>query len=350
MLDSRQATPLEALTGPPEAFRHAPLPTLVDRKGRSISYARLSVTDRCDLRCTYCMPEGGEEEHETQSGLLSATELGRLIRLLAKMGVRRFRLTGGEPLVRKDILELVCAAGEVTEPRGLALAMTTNATRLASFASKFAAAGLGSVNISLDSIDAERFREITRGGSLEKVMLGIDAALAAGLEVKLNSVLLPENLAEVPALVAFAWDRGITPRFIERMPLGLDTEAAPVSMANALAVLGDAFGGLNEPDAHHGPARYVANERGQRIGFITPITEEFCGTCNRLRISSKGDLRACLAWRNATNLRDAMRRGADDHELAWGILQALAQKRDGHAFLDQSEHEHRNVGMSLIGG
>jgi len=344
-----------------------------DGAGREVTYLRVSVTDRCDLACVYCMPKSGEDDHALRAELLSFEEVARLVDLFVMSGVRRVRLTGGEPLVRRDMVHLVERIS--TRHPGAALAMTTNATRLAEFAAPLRAAGLGSVNVSLDALDPTLFREITRGGELAPVLAGVHAALEAGLEVKLNTVLLGGiNDREVARLVDFAWSLGITPRFIELMPLG---EAATlpratfISAADALAPLGarlraqrpgaqdlDAEGdGTLGPDttyggAAHGPARYAfaADGSGRRVGVISAVSDEFCGDCNRLRLTARGDVRPCLAAPDGVSLRDLLRGGASDLDLAWQVHSVLRTKAIGHGFVDASRDEHTRVGMSLVGG
>ncbi|MCB9623504.1 MAG: radical SAM protein [Sandaracinus sp.] len=218
VVDSRMAVH-EVLAPVPDDFARDGLPTLVDGNGRAYRYLRLSVTDRCDLACVYCMPPGGEVEHAVRRELLSFEEAARLVRVFAAMGIRRVRFTGGEPLVRKDVVQLVELVRRSTEVERLAL--TTNATRLAELAAPLREAGLDGVNVSLDSLDAERFARLTRGGDLHAVLAGVHAALDAGLAVKLNVVLVRgENDDEAERLVRWSWERGIVPRFIELMPLG----------------------------------------------------------------------------------------------------------------------------------
>ncbi|NOY94533.1 MAG: GTP 3',8-cyclase MoaA [Deltaproteobacteria bacterium] len=343
----------------PEAFGADKLPKLVDKQGRRYTYLRFSVTDRCDLRCVYCMPAGGEDDHASRPELLSFEEAARLVTVFAASGIRRVRFTGGEPLVRRDFLRLI----ELVR-RGTAieeLVMTTNATRLAELARPLAKAGLGGVNISLDTLDAERFTRLTRGGDLRRVLAGVHAAIDAGLEVKLNTVLVRgETDHEAGRLVDFAWSVGATPRFIELMPLGAGSDlpaSAKVSAEEVASMLGDRIARVPPAKRHadsvpRGPARYLAAADGSpnRVGFITPLSHEFCDTCNRVRVTARGDLRACLASRRAISLRDLMRAGASDRELAWALNWTLSTKADGHFFHDASVDEHQHVGMSLIGG
>lgn len=330
-------------------------PRLTDAQGRAYTYLRLSVTDRCDFACVYCMPPGGEEDHAERPELLSFEETARLTRALAAAGIERVRFTGGEPLVRRDVVRLVEL---VRRESGLTqLVMTTNGSRLAGLAAPLRAAGLAGVNVSVDTLDAGRFREITRGGDLARVLAGVHAALAAGLEVKINAVVLGGvNDADAGALVDWAWELGITPRFIELMPLG-EAAGLPaghfVSQAELLSRLGTRLsreGFAAQPG--QGPARYLAaaDGSGRRVGFITAVSNEFCGSCNRLRVTARGDLRACLASRRALSLRDLLRGGATDAAIAWAVRGALGGKLPGHLFADPDADEHTQVGMSLVGG
>jgi cyclic pyranopterin phosphate synthase len=337
----------------PDDFEAIPL--LHDQRGRRYTYLRLSVTDRCDLACIYCMPPTGEEDHAVRADVLTFEEAARVVSVFAAAGIRRVRFTGGEPLVRKDIVRLVELVHRRTEVEELV--MTTNATRLSELARPLRDAGLFGVNVSIDTLDAARFAEITRGGDLGRVSAGIHAALDVGLEVKLNTVpLRGRNDDELQRIVDFAWSLGVTPRFIELMPLG-EGAKLPASMrmtaTDVLEVLGQRVSSETPRGVDgHGPARYLEapDGSGRRVGFITPISDEFCGTCNRVRVSARGDIRACLASRRAISLRNIMRAGGSDLDLAWAMVWSLSGKDRGHHFLEPDEHEHERVGMSLIGG
>lgn len=350
VVESRVAVYDEAIERPSGWGRDG-LPQLVDTAGRVYRYLRLSVTDRCDLACVYCMPPSGEDEHALRKELLTFEELARVVRVLSHMGIRRVRFTGGEPLVRKDFVRLVQLVSDTTDVRELAL--TSNATRLDLLAKRLHDAGLRAVNVSLDSLDPERFARLTRGGDLDRVIAGIDAAIALGWKVKLNVVALRgETDDEAARIVDWAWARGITPRFIELMPLGEGALLDPkmrVEAAEIRARLGDRVGAPVESEADRGPATYLEGSGG-RVGFITPLSHEFCASCNRVRVTAQGDIRACLASRRAFSLRDCMRGGGDDRDLAWMLWTAVRGKAPGHAFLDPTEDEHTRVGMSLIGG
>lgn len=335
------------------------IPTRIDdAAGRHVTYLRVSVIDRCDLACVYCMPPSGEDVHALRADLLSFEEVGRLVGLFVRSGVRRVRLTGGEPLVRRDIVHLV---ERISAPHpGVALAMTTNAMRLAELAAPLRAAGLGSVNVSLDTLDPALFRDITRGGQLAAALAGIHAALDAGLEVKLNTVLLGGiNDHEIERLVDFAWSLGIVPRFIELMPLGEAAnlpQATFVSAATALAPLAARLAadapGQARGSVALGPARYkqAADGSGRRVGVISAVSDDFCDGCNRMRLTARGDVRPCLAAPDGLSLRDLLRAGASDLELAWHVHSVLHTKAAGHGFGDESRDEHTRVGMSLVGG
>lgn len=354
VLQSRSAV-YDALPPAPEGFAAQGLPRLRDGQGRAYDYLRLSVTDRCDLACIYCMPPKGEDDHAVRREMLTFEESARLVTIAAAMGIRRVRFTGGEPLIRKDIVRLVDLVSRRTEIEQLA--MTTNATRLAELARPLRAAGLGAVNISLDSLDPERFSRLTRGGDLGRVLAGIQAALDVGMEVKLNTVLLRgETDDEAERLVDYAWDNGITLRFIELMPLGegaLLPRDLRVPCDEVAARLGSRLkAGMHDGGAARGPARYLhaADGSGRRVGFITPMSNEFCDTCNRIRVTSRGDIRACLASRRAVSLRAILRAGGSDADVAWALTYGLGGKPEGHFFSDPDVGEHLRVGMSLIGG
>lgn len=356
MLDNRQAKRL-AQPPRPAGFGAEGIPPLTDRQGRTYRYLRLSVTDRCDLACLYCMPPSGEEDHALRRALLTFEEAARVVRVFAAGGIERVRFTGGEPLVRKDVVELVARVHR-SVPH-VRLAMTTNATRLAELARPLREAGLGGVNVSLDTLDPARFEALTRGGDVGQVVAGIHAALAEGLEVKLNVVPLrrdPASERDLRELVDWAWGLGITPRFIELMPLGEGAKLPAswrMSAAEVRAVLGArlADGDPETPAGPLGPARYVPARSGRaRVGFISAMSDEFCGTCNRVRVTARGDVRACLADRRAVSLRDVMRAGGTDTDLAWAMRWALGGKAEGHFFADPGATEHQQVGMSLIGG
>ncbi|WP_164019706.1 GTP 3',8-cyclase MoaA [Pyxidicoccus trucidator] len=310
-------------------------PPLLDAQGRRMTYLRLSVTDRCNFRCAYCSPAswGGKKD------LLTAQELERITSVFASMGIRRVRLTGGEPLIRPDILEI---ARRISALPGIQhLAITTNASHLATLAVPLREAGVSQLNLSLDTLSPETFRRISKQGDFDAVLRGIDAAAAAGYaSLKLNVVVMRDvNDGEAAALVAYAHARGITPRFIELMPFG---QGKPVPTAELVERL-QAAGLPLEPEpeetgdaassATSGPARYWRTSAG-RVGFISPLTQNFCGGCNRVRVASNGDLRSCLGGRAQAPLHQLIRGGATDMELAVAVRRALGDKPDGHRFTE----------------
>ena len=344
VLQEKAATPIEAPGSKVELrprAHGAPPP-------RSV---RVSVTDRCDFACTYCRPSHSDGYVD---GRLEVGVWRTMFEGLRRAGVERVRLTGGEPLVHPEILEIV---RELSAVGFEDVALTTNASQLARLAKPLAAAGLHRLNISIDTLDPARFKAVTRGGDLAKVLEGIRAALDVGLEVKINTVLLRgETDDEAERLVRWAFDLGVTPRFIELMPLG-EGANLPTTMRVPASEVIERLGSLvvretsGRPE-DHGPARYVeaSDGSGRRVGFITPLSDEFCGSCNRVRITARGDVRACLASRKAVSIRDLMRAGADDRELAWALHWSLSTKARGHFFLEPEVDEHTRVGMSLIGG
>jgi cyclic pyranopterin phosphate synthase len=334
----------------------APAP-LVDPFGRAVSYVRVSVTDRCDFRCVYCMAE-----HMTflpRKDLLTLEELDRLCTAFISRGTKKLRITGGEPLVRHDVMRLFRAlsrhlvSGKLEE-----LTLTTNGSQLARFASELADCGVARVNVSLDTLDPERFRALTRTGDHARVMAGIGAALKAGLRVKLNAVALKgANEDEFIPLVRFAHEQGMDMTFIEVMPLGeIDGPARVDQYLPMTAVrdrLSEAFT-LTEIDYRTGgPARYMrAEETGGRVGFITPLTHNFCESCNRVRVTCTGTLYMCLGQEDAADLRTPLRDSADDSALHAAIEAAILRKPKGHDFVIDRATQTPAVSrhMSTTGG
>jgi cyclic pyranopterin phosphate synthase len=329
---------------------------LVDSFARGIRYLRISVTDRCNYRCSYCMPDSLEHlmKFQARSTLLTFEELERIVGVFARLGVRKVRLTGGEPTVRHGIVDLV---GRLARVPGIdQLVMTTNGHLLGELAHEFALAGLSAVNISLDTLDAERFRMITGRGDLSRVLAGLDAALAAGLRVKTNAVALRGvNDSEIVELCELAWRRGAVPRFIEHMPMSegaLFAASQGIAAAEIRRTLELAFGPLVPADAvagrDAGPARYWAlmADPSRQLGIISAMTEHFCDDCNRLRLTATGELHACLGHDDAVSLRDRVRAGASDDDLVTVIAGAVSSKRAGHVFAQNPPKKH----MIGIGG
>jgi cyclic pyranopterin phosphate synthase len=333
-----------------------PKAPLVDPFGRGISYLRVSVTDRCDFRCVYCMSEN--MTFLPKQDLLTLEELDRLCTAFVRRGVQKLRITGGEPLVRRDIMTLFRSLSRHLETGALEeLTLTTNGSQLARHAADLAACGVRRINVSLDTLDPARFRELTRWGDLDKVLAGIDAAQAAGLAVKINAVALKGvNEDEVERLIDWSHGRGMDITFIEVMPLG-DIEPArfdqywPLSQLRARLL--DRYT-LDESDYRTGgPARYVrVRETGGRIGFITPLTHNFCESCNRVRVTCTGTLYMCLGQEDAADLRAPLRASESDEKLDRAIEAAIARKPKGHDFVIDRTSSRPAVGrhMSVTGG
>ena len=317
-----------------------PADPLVDAFARRIRYLRVSVTDRCNYRCTYCMPEemGEGITFQPRAAVLTFEEISRLVTVFARLGVRKVRLTGGEPTIRRGIVELV---GRVRAVPGIEeVVMTTNGHLLAELAAPLAAAGLAAVNVSIDTLDPARFAALTSRGDLARVQAGVDAAVAAGLRVKTNTVALRgTNDAELVALCEYAWARGAVPRFIEHMPMSegqIYATDAELSAAAIRRTLEAALGPLevaDRPGPDAGPARYWrVQATGREVGLISAMTEHFCDDCNRLRLTATGDLHACLGHDDALSLRDVLRGGGSDDDVVRGIAAAVTGKRAGHVF------------------
>jgi cyclic pyranopterin phosphate synthase len=350
---------LGAVSGPPLAD------PLVDTFARRIRYLRISVTDRCNYRCGYCMPEALVDQmaFAPRSAVLTFEELTRIVSVFARLGVRKIRLTGGEPTVRRGIVELVAMVAGV--PGIEQVVMTTNGHLLGELAVPLAAAGLSAVNVSLDTLDAERFHAVTGRGELAKVLAGIDAARAAGLTVKTNAVaLVGVNDDEIVALCRYAWDRDAVPRFIEHMPMSegqvydaakgvsarqirdaIETEHGAL-VADTAGPGGPGIGGASIGSRDAGPARYWRLADGKRVGIISAMTEHFCDDCNRLRLTATGDLHACLGHDDAVSLRDVLRAGGGDDDLVAAVAASVRGKRAGHVFHEAAPKKH----MIGIGG
>lgn len=314
---------------------------LLDRQHRQVEYLRVSLTDRCNLRCTYCIPEGGVA-HLDGEDVLSFSEIVALVRSFARLGVRRLRLTGGEPTLRRELPALVTMLRAVPGIEDLAL--STNGLRLGELAAPLRAAGVDRLNVSIDSLRPDRFARITRGGDVRRVLAGIEAARPVGFRaIKLNAVAVRGfNDDELPAICAYAWERGLIPRFIEQMPMADGALFVPgtfLGAAEIRAIIAASLPGVRlvaedarGPATGAGPARYWRLEGSERrFGIISPLTEHFCDTCNRVRLSASGALHTCLGHDDATDLRAPLRDGGDG-AVVDAIRTAVSAKRDGHQF------------------
>jgi GTP 3',8-cyclase len=309
---------------------------LIDPFGRKVEYVRVSVTDRCNLRCTYCMSE--DMQFLPKADVLTLEELERVCVAFVRRGVRRLRLTGGEPLMRRGIMTLVQGICRHLGAEGLEeLTLTTNGVRLKEFAEPLAQAGVRRVNVSLDSLDPSTFARIARADCLAKVLDGITAARQAGLKVKINTVALKrDNALELPRIIQWAHDGGMDITLIETMPLGAVDEDRTDQFLSLKAVRQEleSFWTLNEsPERSGGPARYVRiAETGGKLGFITPLTHNFCDSCNRVRLTCTGTLYMCLGQDAAVDLRGPLRASPDDGLLHAAIDRAVAAKPKSHDF------------------
>ena len=331
---------------------------LIDAFGRQVTYLRLSVTDRCDLRCTYCMSE--RMTFLPKADLLTLEELQRVGRIFIARGVRKIRITGGEPLVRKGIPELIKNLGTYIDSRLDELTLTTNATQLKTFTPQLVDAGVKRLNVSLDTIDPGRFFEITRRGNLDQVLEGIDTALDAGLKIKINTVALKhQNADEIPSLLEWAHGKGMEMTLIEVMPLG-DTGDDRFDQYIPLPMIRDRLESkytLTDDTRHipnSGPSRYVTvKETGGRLGFITPLTNNFCAGCNRVRVTCTGRIYMCLGQDDHVDLRAILRAHPhDDAPLHAALDLALGKKPEKHEFAIKQRGEAPALTrhMSLTGG
>jgi cyclic pyranopterin phosphate synthase len=329
---------------------------MIDPFGRSISYLRVSITDRCDLRCVYCMSE--DMTFLPKADLLTLEELDRLCSVFIAKGVKKLRLTGGEPLVRRNMMSLVRSLSRHLHTGALKeLTLTTNGSQLSRYAQELHDCGVRRINVSLDTLDPAKFPAITRWGNLDQVLGGIAAAQAAGLAVKINTVVLKDsNEDEIPSLMEWAHGKDMGLTLIEVMPMGevgagrID-QYVPLSLLRArlaqrytLTDLGDDTGG---------PARYArVSETGGKLGFITPMTHNFCESCNRVRITCTGTLHTCLGHEDASDLRRPLRASPDDQLLSEAIDLAIGMKPKGHDFIIDRRHNRPSVSrhMSVTGG
>ena len=330
---------------------------MIDPFGRHITYMRVSVTDRCDFRCVYCMAE--DMTFLPKAEVLSLEELERLCSAFVRRGVKKLRLTGGEPLVRKNVMSLFRGLGRHLESGALEeLTLTTNGSQLAKYARELADIGVKRVNVSMDTLDPDKFRQLTRWGDLAQVMRGLDAAQAAGLHIKINAVALRGvNDSEFERLIRWSHGRGMDLVLIEVMPMGeIGAEARldqylPLSMVRSNLTREFTFEDLDYRTG--GPARYVrVKETGGRLGFITPLTHNFCESCNRVRLTCTGTLYMCLGQEDAADLRKPLRASESDDLLHAAIDAAILRKPKGHDFIIDRRHQRPAVArhMSVTGG
>ncbi len=330
------------------------LTPLVDRFGRAVTYLRVSVTDRCDFRCTYCMSEA--MTFLPRKDLLTLEEIDRLASAFVARGVRKLRLTGGEPLVRRNIMWLIEALSRHLGNGLDELTLTTNGSQLEHHAEALAACGVKRINVSLDTLDAAKFRVLTRWGDFDKVLRGIDAADRAGLKIKINTVALRGcNEDEIAELLRWSHGRGFDLTLIETMPMGeIDADRTdqylPLSLVRAR--LEQHFTLADIPFQSGGPARYTqVAETGGRLGFITPMTHNFCESCNRVRVTCTGTLFMCLGQEDAADLKQPMRASKSDAVLHAAIDEAIGRKPKGHDFIiDRTAAPSLSRHMSTTGG
>jgi len=329
---------------------------MIDPFGRMVSYLRVSVTDRCDFRCVYCMSE--DMTFLPKPDVLSLEELDRLCSAFIRKGVRKLRLTGGEPLVRRNIMSLMRDLGRHLETGDLdELTLTTNGSQLPRFATELAECGVRRINVSLDTLDAEKFNKITRWGKLEKVMDGLKAAKDAGLQVKINAVAVKGfNDMELDHMLGWCGDQGFDLTLIETMPLGEVSEARAdqyLPLSTVRERLSENWTLTDIPYKTGGPARYVeVAETGRKLGFITPMTHNFCESCNRVRLTCTGTLYMCLGQDDAADLRAPLRASEADELLENEIDKAIGNKPKGHDFIIDRNNNAPATSrhMSVTGG
>lgn len=329
--------------------------SMIDPFGRSVDYLRVSVTDRCDFRCVYCMAE--DMTFLPKRELLTLEELERLCTIFVEKGVRRLRLTGGEPLVRRGVMQLIEKLGSLIDQGSLdELTLTTNGSQLGRFAKDLYAAGVRRVNVSLDTLDEEKFATITRWGRLPQVLKGIDAARDAGLAVKINAVALKDvNEHEIPDMMRWAHEGGMDFTLIETMPLGeIDEDRTEqyLPLSKVRTYLEKSFTLADIAYKTGGPARYVSvAETGGRLGFITPMTHNFCESCNRVRLTCTGTLYMCLGKDDAADLREPLRSSEGNEAVSLAIDEAISRKPKGHDFIiDRNAAPAVGRHMSTTGG
>ncbi|MEO5338496.1 MAG: GTP 3',8-cyclase MoaA [Magnetospirillum sp. WYHS-4] len=332
------------------------MPSLVDPFGRAITYLRVSITDRCDFRCRYCMAE--DTAFVPRRDLLTLEEIDRVCAAFVARGVRKIRITGGEPLVRRNVASLFHSLGRHLEGGALGeLALTTNGSQLARYVDELAACGVKRVNVSLDTLDAARFRQITRQDRLAQVLEGIAAAKAAGLEIKINKVAFGRyEDGEFDAMLHWCGEQGFDLTLIEMMPLGEAgglPDAGFLPLAEVRRRLSDSWTLADIPETTGGPARYMrVEETGRKLGFITPLSAHFCDACNRVRLTCTGTLFMCLGQEDSVDLRTPLRADPGDGPLGEAIDRAIARKPKGHEFTTDPLTGRPAVGrhMNLTGG
>jgi len=329
---------------------------MIDPFGRAVTYLRVSVTDRCDFRCVYCMAEN--MTFLPKKDVLSLEELDRLCTAFIRKGVKKLRLTGGEPLVRRDVMTLIRSLGRHLDSGALEeLTLTTNGSQLARFADDLHAAGVRRLNVSIDTLDEEKFQAITRWGRLPQVLEGLEAAKRAGLKIKINTVALKgTNEDEIPRLIEWAHGEGFDATLIETMPLGdIDGDRTDqyLPLSRVRGRLAERWTLTDIPFRTGGPARYVdVKETGGKLGFITPLTHNFCESCNRVRLTCTGTLYMCLGQEDAADLRAPLRASEADDLVEQAIDRAIGLKPKGHDFVIDREGQKPAVKrhMSLTGG
>lgn len=324
---------------------------LIDTQGRTIDYVRISVTDRCNLRCVYCMPETGMKM-ATHEELLSFEEIQRLCRILADVGIRKVKLTGGEPLVRKDFVELV---RKIKAIEGIEkVTVTTNGVLLAEVMDELAAAGIDGINISLDTLNPEKFKEITRRDLFSEAYRGIQKALTyPEIPLKLNCLPLGFNGQNLVDIAELAKDNKLHVRYIEVMPIGMGKKYEFLGENQIIKILEERFGEMVPfgEKLGFGPGHYYSIDGFKgKIGFISSISHKFCSSCNRIRLTSEGYLKSCLQYETGRDLRKLLRFGATDEEIKEAIIQAIEEKPVGHMFLSGNIDQEENHTMSQIGG
>ncbi len=323
---------------------------MIDNCGRSIDYLRISVTDRCNLRCVYCMPENGVfgMRHEE---ILNFEEITRLVRILASLGIKHLRITGGEPMVRRNCLDLVSRLHAV---EGIeSISMTSNGLLLCGRAGELKNAGISALNLSIDTLDPGRYSLLTRGGDLKKVLKTLHQALDAGLNVKVNTVLIRGlNDNDLVDLAGLAQKDPVSVRFIELMPIGQAKHLQTIPPDELLRLLSEKFGRGRVDDSLHGygPARYIRYPGfAGSIGLISAVSHEFCSSCNRVRLTADGQLKLCLNHTKGLDLRAMLRSGASDNDILQAIQDAIEHKPERHGFLDTIDDREKRR-MNTIGG